>query len=178
MQGRQPADQAAQSHIQPGLECLQGWGRFAPCCITQHLVHLCALIKHTATGPGLCRGILQNPSPVLLWCTPPGGLHTNTSWQQVMPLGVTAFWLCRACWFSPPVSEQSNSALNLCNHPREWQWHSSAHTACAHVCARVCSAHVCPCVPSPFPRAAQLQPSQLSHPPAALGYTLGRAAEK
>ena len=24
--GRQPADQAAQSHIQPGLECLQGWG--------------------------------------------------------------------------------------------------------------------------------------------------------
>ena len=26
MQGRQPAAQAAQSHIQPGLECLQGWG--------------------------------------------------------------------------------------------------------------------------------------------------------
>ena len=25
MQGRQPPDQAAQSHIQPGLECLQGW---------------------------------------------------------------------------------------------------------------------------------------------------------
>ena len=25
VQGRQPADQAAQSHIQPGLECLQGW---------------------------------------------------------------------------------------------------------------------------------------------------------
>ena len=25
-QGRQPPDQAAQSHIQPGLECLQGWG--------------------------------------------------------------------------------------------------------------------------------------------------------
>jgi len=24
--GHQPADQAAQSHIQPGLECLQGWG--------------------------------------------------------------------------------------------------------------------------------------------------------
>jgi len=24
--GRQPAAQAAQSHIQPGLECLQGWG--------------------------------------------------------------------------------------------------------------------------------------------------------
>ena len=26
VQGRQPADQAAQSHSQPGLECLQGWG--------------------------------------------------------------------------------------------------------------------------------------------------------
>ena len=26
VQGRQPPDQAAQSHIQPGLEWLQGWG--------------------------------------------------------------------------------------------------------------------------------------------------------
>jgi len=26
VQGHQPSDQAAQSHIQPGLECLQGWG--------------------------------------------------------------------------------------------------------------------------------------------------------
>ena len=26
VQGRQLLDQAAQSHIQPGLECLQGWG--------------------------------------------------------------------------------------------------------------------------------------------------------
>jgi len=26
VQGRQPPDQAAQSHIQPGLERLQGWG--------------------------------------------------------------------------------------------------------------------------------------------------------
>ena len=26
VQGYQPADQAAQSHIQPGIECLQGWG--------------------------------------------------------------------------------------------------------------------------------------------------------
>jgi len=25
-QGHQPPDQAAQSHIQPGFECLQGWG--------------------------------------------------------------------------------------------------------------------------------------------------------
>ena len=26
VQGRHSPDQAAQSHIQPGLECLQGWG--------------------------------------------------------------------------------------------------------------------------------------------------------
>jgi len=26
VQGHQPPDRAAQSHIQPGLECLQGWG--------------------------------------------------------------------------------------------------------------------------------------------------------
>jgi len=26
VQGRQPPDQAAQSHIQPGLKCLQRWG--------------------------------------------------------------------------------------------------------------------------------------------------------
>jgi len=26
VQGHQPLDQAAQSHIQSGLECLQGWG--------------------------------------------------------------------------------------------------------------------------------------------------------
>ena len=26
VQGHQPPDKAAQSHIQPGLECLQGWG--------------------------------------------------------------------------------------------------------------------------------------------------------
>jgi len=26
VQDRQPPDQAAQSHIQPRLECLQGWG--------------------------------------------------------------------------------------------------------------------------------------------------------
>ena len=30
VQGRQPAAQAAQSHIQPGLECLQGWGHPQP----------------------------------------------------------------------------------------------------------------------------------------------------
>ena len=31
VQGEQPAAQAAQSHIQPGLECLQGWGLRSSC---------------------------------------------------------------------------------------------------------------------------------------------------
>ena len=31
VQGHQPAAQAAQSHIQPGLECLQGWGIYWGC---------------------------------------------------------------------------------------------------------------------------------------------------
>ena len=30
VQGHQPADQAAQSHIQPGFECPQGWGMLSP----------------------------------------------------------------------------------------------------------------------------------------------------
>ena len=30
VQGDQPADQAAQSHIQPGFECPQGWGMLSP----------------------------------------------------------------------------------------------------------------------------------------------------
>ena len=42
VQGHQPADQAAQSHIQPGLECLQGWGIHS--LLGQHVPahhHLC-----------------------------------------------------------------------------------------------------------------------------------------
>jgi len=33
VQGHQPPDQAAQSHIQPSLECLQGWGIHSLLCI-------------------------------------------------------------------------------------------------------------------------------------------------
>ena len=40
IQGHQPAAQAAQSHIQPGLECLQGWGAHSllgqPVSVRQH----------------------------------------------------------------------------------------------------------------------------------------------
>jgi len=34
VQGHQPPDQTAQSHIQPGLECLQGWGILFQCDTT------------------------------------------------------------------------------------------------------------------------------------------------
>ena len=39
VQGRQPPDQAAQSHIQPGLECLQGWGIHN--LLGQNVLHIC-----------------------------------------------------------------------------------------------------------------------------------------
>jgi len=44
VQGHQPLDQAAQSHIQPGLECHQGWsihnllGQFVPVFQPIHLL--------------------------------------------------------------------------------------------------------------------------------------------
>ena len=44
VQGHQPAAQAAQSHIQPGLECLQGWaihsllGHPVPVCVLEALM--------------------------------------------------------------------------------------------------------------------------------------------
>ena len=41
MQGRQPPDQAAQSHIQPGLECLQGWGIHSLLGLFQCVTTLC-----------------------------------------------------------------------------------------------------------------------------------------
>uniref|UniRef100_A0A8C9G440 Uncharacterized protein n=1 Tax=Pavo cristatus TaxID=9049 RepID=A0A8C9G440_PAVCR len=52
--GRQPLDQAAQSHIQPGLECLQGWGIHSlfgqpvPVCHHPLCVIVLFLLKRTA----------------------------------------------------------------------------------------------------------------------------------
>ena len=50
VQGHQPADQAAQSHIQPGLKCLQRWGIHSPLgqpvqCVTTLWVSLPSNIK-------------------------------------------------------------------------------------------------------------------------------------
>ena len=69
VQGCQPADQAAQSRIQPGLECLQGWGIHSLLgqpvqCITVLLILLCsaATLLPAVNHVGIC---LQNPSPSL-----------------------------------------------------------------------------------------------------------------
>ena len=43
--GRQPPDQAAQSHIQPGLECLQGWGIHS--LLGQRVLGLDLILSHT-----------------------------------------------------------------------------------------------------------------------------------
>jgi len=52
VQGCQPLDQAVQSHIQPGLECLQGWG-------IHNLLGQPVLVCH----PPLCEKLLPNIQP-------------------------------------------------------------------------------------------------------------------
>ena len=56
VQGRQPADQAAQSRIQPGLECLQWWGNHNLLgnlfqCITTLCVKNFLLISNLNSSP-------------------------------------------------------------------------------------------------------------------------------
>jgi len=51
VQGLHPPDQAAQSHVQPGLECLQGWGIHSLLgqpvqCVTTLCVKNCLLISN------------------------------------------------------------------------------------------------------------------------------------
>jgi len=51
-QGCKPPDQAAQSHIQPGLECLQGWG-----------IHSLLGQPVPVCHPPLCEKLLPNIQP-------------------------------------------------------------------------------------------------------------------
>jgi len=64
VQGCQPPDQAAQNHIQPGLECLQGWGihsllghpvpvRHHPLCekLPPNITQLFILLRHLCRLP-------------------------------------------------------------------------------------------------------------------------------
>ena len=50
VQGRQPAAQAAQSHIQPGLECLQGWGNLTWQWFWSKVAHHGALQPEVSSG--------------------------------------------------------------------------------------------------------------------------------
>ena len=64
VQGRQPANQAAHSHIQPGPECLQGWG-------THNLSDLVLFLQKLSeiSLPGLStaqRGLLAELSSIFI----------------------------------------------------------------------------------------------------------------
>jgi len=91
VQGRQPADQAAQSHIQPGLEYLQGWGNpqppWATCSVRHHpLGEPCGSPRHRASPPKakhqmvgmlLCPQLRPGRTSHLMGCTPRGRLHST-----------------------------------------------------------------------------------------------------
>jgi len=59
MQGHQPVDQAAQSHIQPSLECLQGWGihsLLGQCVpVMWRCARVCELLGELETGEASVR---------------------------------------------------------------------------------------------------------------------------
>ena len=65
VQGHQPAAQAAQSHIQPGLKCLQGWGihsLLGLCSVRHH--PLCEkLPSKCVMRDGMCELLLRLPLP-------------------------------------------------------------------------------------------------------------------
>jgi len=75
VQGRQPADQAAQSHIQPGLECLQGWGIHSLLgqpvqCVTTLCVKSFLLISNLnlpCLNTGGVNTFVSPPEPSLRW---------------------------------------------------------------------------------------------------------------
>ena len=70
VQGRQPPDQAAQSHIQPGLECLQGWG-------THNLLGQPVPVRHHPLYEKLLPNI-QPKSPLSQFKTiPPCSTHSQ-----------------------------------------------------------------------------------------------------
>jgi len=77
----QPPDQAAQSHIQPGLECLQGWG-------IQYIVQYYGL-KQAKTSADSSRGCGER----LTWESPDHSSLTSAtgqespSHQQLCPVG-------------------------------------------------------------------------------------------
>ena len=74
--GRQPPDQAAQSHIQPGLECLQGWDGGAATTSLGNLFH--CVTTHFLLIPNL-----NLPS---CFKTIPPRPTTSNPWKHSFPL--------------------------------------------------------------------------------------------
>ena len=65
--GRQPPDQAAQSHIQPGLECLQGWGIHSLLGQPVPVCHHCPVLKNFLPLSNLNLACLSlRPFPLVL----------------------------------------------------------------------------------------------------------------
>ena len=71
VQGRQPPDQAAQSHIQPGLECLQGWGIHKDPIHWDHQSEVCRGLCFAPGGNAL-HGDVHSPQ-----YSPEFSLHTQ-----------------------------------------------------------------------------------------------------
>ena len=78
MQGCQPPDQAAQSHIQPGLECLQGWG-------IHNLLGQPAPVCHHPLCEKLPPNIQPKPLPSQLKTVPPCPITIHPC-KQLFPL--------------------------------------------------------------------------------------------
>ena len=70
VQGHQPLDQAVQSHIQPGLECLQGWG-------IHNLLGQPAPVRHHPLGEKIPSNIQPKP-PLSQFKTTPPSLSLST----------------------------------------------------------------------------------------------------
>ena len=110
VQGHQPAAQAAQSHIQPGLECLQGWGVHSLlgqpvqcvttlfCPETSHELYLCLLHAARLFVVQLTRPVYNPGKTVALGRTHP---------TQLQPCEASA-----PCWL-PGTKPWSCAALSL-----------------------------------------------------------------
>ena len=125
VQGHQPADQAAQSHIQPGLECLQGWGihHFLPVWMLRDEAPPAV---HTSGQALSCwlrlgGGVVEDGDGLL------GDIRGWVSWEHQEHLGTfiaedtgsserCASLCCLSCWGwgsgERPAAEESLGELN------------------------------------------------------------------
>ena len=106
MQGCQPPDQAAQGHIQPGLECLRGWG-------IHNLLGQPVSVRHHPLGQKLLSNI-QPKRPLSLFKTIPPCPITMHPRKQPFPL---LFYSPFKYWKGTMRSHQ-NLLFSTLNKPR------------------------------------------------------------